>query len=496
MPLLNVPPSRLPRLYWTSSRPRNLPIWTKTRSKRSVSSIRDGRFKKEDRGYLWCCFRDETKQRFDRATWQTSPRRGLSPPLQPARKRPRELAPRCGQRPATHPAAPPEAKPSPCSKASAKTCPRHQVKPHRQSLHLRVPPTDSATLHCSRTCTFSFTCELTALNEGRVTCLGVASRQFDAALSSAGVMKSRNWGKRVAKKENERGKEPAKDGPSNSKREGWGRRRWGTTRGHAAGLLQLRSLTSYLLLRFPSASPSHSSHARRSELCQQTADAEAPDPCTHVEAENVKRHKSHLVTHPVEPAVSIPTVPHPLQRQRTIRSPSPSIKHRRAQLSAPSHATCHIARPSAFLLRPPLGLLTQSPSSGFPSPCPTHPTPRSRPAAPPRTGAPHRSTRPSSMGAPSFDCRSRRTPPPRPPPSATTSQRCTATQRHHGLVTPPHSFPGISCPLPLSFPTHQQPLRPHAATSTALRPGTSTCTITRSSKRGSFVPRPAPGTTR
>ena len=33
--------------------------------KRRYSRIKDGRFQKEDRGCLWCCFRDETKQRFD-----------------------------------------------------------------------------------------------------------------------------------------------------------------------------------------------------------------------------------------------------------------------------------------------------------------------------------------------------------------------------------------------------------------------------------------------
>jgi hypothetical protein len=37
----------------------------------------------------------------------------------------------------------------------------------------------------------------------------------------------------------------------------------------AAGLLQLRSLTSHPLLRFSSARPSRSSHARPSELRQQ-----------------------------------------------------------------------------------------------------------------------------------------------------------------------------------------------------------------------------------
>jgi hypothetical protein len=45
---------------------------------------------------------------------------------------------------------------------------------------------------------------------------------------------------------------------------------------------------------------------------------------------------------------------------------------------------------------------------------------QTRTAALPRTGAPHRGTRPSSTAAPSLDPRSGR-PPPRPPPSATMS---------------------------------------------------------------------------
>jgi len=40
--------------------------------------------------------------------------------------------------------------------------------------------------------------------------------------------------------------------------------------GHRAGLLQLRILTSYLLLRSSSARPSGPHHARRSKLRQQT----------------------------------------------------------------------------------------------------------------------------------------------------------------------------------------------------------------------------------
>jgi hypothetical protein len=43
-----------------------------------------------------------------------------------------------------------------------------------------------------------------------------------------------------------------------------------TTHRHGASLLQLRSLTSYLLVRSSSARPSGPSHARRRKLRQQT----------------------------------------------------------------------------------------------------------------------------------------------------------------------------------------------------------------------------------
>jgi len=79
--------------------------------------------------------------------------------------------------------------------------------------------------------------------------LGLALGQFEAALSSAGVTKGGNRQEHAAEKEKEE-KEPAKDGASSSKRECGGRR---TTHGREAGLLQLRSLASYLLLQSSSA---------------------------------------------------------------------------------------------------------------------------------------------------------------------------------------------------------------------------------------------------
>ena len=69
-------------------------------------------------------------------------------------------------------------------------------------------------------------------------------------------------------KEREKEKEPAKDGTSSSKRAGLaGRRR---THGRGAGLLQLRSMVSYLFLQSSSVRPSRPQHARRSNLRQQT----------------------------------------------------------------------------------------------------------------------------------------------------------------------------------------------------------------------------------
>ena len=69
-------------------------------------------------------------------------------------------------------------------------------------------------------------------------------------------------------KEREKEKEPAKNGTSSSKRAGVGGRR--RTHGRGAGLLQLRSLASYLFLQSSSARPSRPHHARRSNLRQQT----------------------------------------------------------------------------------------------------------------------------------------------------------------------------------------------------------------------------------
>ena len=44
------------------------------------------------------------------------------------------------------------------------------------------------------------------------------------------------------------------------------------------GLLQLRNLTSYMLLRSSSARLSHPGHARRSKLCEHTPPIKNPSP--------------------------------------------------------------------------------------------------------------------------------------------------------------------------------------------------------------------------
>jgi len=100
--------------------------------------------------------------------------------------------------------------------------------------------------------------------------LGLASRQFEAALSGAGVTKGGNRRERAAEKEKQKEKEPAKDGPSSPKREGGGRRKDDDDDGNGARLLQLRNLVSYLLLQSSIARPSRPRHARRSELRQWT----------------------------------------------------------------------------------------------------------------------------------------------------------------------------------------------------------------------------------
>jgi hypothetical protein len=98
------------------------------------------------------------------------------------------------------------------------------------------------------------------------------------AISSTGVTKDGNWRDRAAEKVEGKGKESAKDGPSSSKREGGGRRRGRLTHGHGAGLLQLRNLTSYLLLRSSSAWPSSPSYAHRSKLREHTPPIKNPSP--------------------------------------------------------------------------------------------------------------------------------------------------------------------------------------------------------------------------
>ena len=85
--------------------------------------------------------------------------------------------------------------------------------------------------------------------------LGLASRQFKATVSGAGVTKGGNTRERAAEKEKE--KVPAKDGPSSPKREAEEEERK-TTDGCGAGLV------SDLLLQSSSARPSRPYHARRS----------------------------------------------------------------------------------------------------------------------------------------------------------------------------------------------------------------------------------------
>ena len=53
------------------------------------------------------------------------------------------------------------------------------------------------------------------------------SRQFEAAFNSAGVTKGGDWTECTAEKEEEKEKEPAKDGPSSPKREDDARARGG-----------------------------------------------------------------------------------------------------------------------------------------------------------------------------------------------------------------------------------------------------------------------------
>ena len=110
------------------------------------------------------------------------------------------------------------------------------LRPHlRLSLRLRAP---------------------VVLEDGRGPCFGLASRQFEAALSGAGVTKVGNWWERAIEKEKE---SPRRVGPS--ARRGWvgvGRRR--TTHRRGVRLLQLRSLASYV--------PLQSSSTRRRTLRQ------------------------------------------------------------------------------------------------------------------------------------------------------------------------------------------------------------------------------------
>jgi hypothetical protein len=83
-----------------------------------------------------------------------------------------------------------------------------------------------------------------------------------------------------------------------------------------------------------------------------TANVEALEPSMLTEAETLSSTgPTWSRRNPVILAASIPMTTNPSQRQRTTKSsPSPSTKHQRAQLSAPSHTSCHIARPSTHSL--------------------------------------------------------------------------------------------------------------------------------------------------
>jgi hypothetical protein len=78
--------------------------------------------------------------------------------------------------------------------------------------------------------------------------LGLASRQFEAALSGAGTTKGGSMRERAAEKEREKEKEKeresTKDGHSSPKREGEGKRKEDDG-GSETGLLQPRGLASY-----------------------------------------------------------------------------------------------------------------------------------------------------------------------------------------------------------------------------------------------------------
>ena len=137
-------------------------------------------------------------------------------------------------------AAPPEAQPSSWQRASAKA-----TSPGQATL---TAPSSSSPSHRHWYLQYSRTLHLplrlralTVLEDGRGTCLG--------------------------KREKETGKEPTKDPLARRGRAGVGGR---PTRDPGAGLLQLYSPTSYLPLRFSSPTPSCSSPALRSELCQPT----------------------------------------------------------------------------------------------------------------------------------------------------------------------------------------------------------------------------------
>ena len=155
-------------------------------------------------------------------------------------------------------AAPPVAKPSPSSPSKGKfgRGSKHQPKPPSTSPGQAAstapsyssPPADSG-IFIKPAPAPSLAPESSA-GSGRRSrpVLGLVSRQFEEALVGAGVSKDGSRLEHAAERGRGKGKEkewePAKDGPSSSKREGKT-----TTQGHGVGLLQLRSLGPYPLLQ-------------------------------------------------------------------------------------------------------------------------------------------------------------------------------------------------------------------------------------------------------
>ena len=165
-------------------------------------------FHNEGRSYLRCCFRGGIKAQFNHAACQTSREEAAATDVA-GQKASAQAGSQCGRRPETHlllhlwpsQIRPLRARASLGEAASINSLANYQVKPHRRPLHLRVlsqtlVPLLRPHLHpplCLRA--------LTVLKDDRGLGLGLASRQFEAALSGASVMKGGNRLERAAKKE-------------------------------------------------------------------------------------------------------------------------------------------------------------------------------------------------------------------------------------------------------------------------------------------------------